>query len=409
MPLQDLTPELRTRLRRVERNVGWFVTLAAIVLLAGFAYYIYATAQARGWFVTKLNYATSLDSAAGLSVGDPITLMGFNVGEITRIKPNDPIKEHGVTIFLDIRDPYWGYVWYDSRIRVNSDFLTHRSLEVVKGQNGQPSAFTNLDGTLMVMNSYMVYGEYTNLVDRLMLLPENKDVPKVTIITQVTNQLMESIKSHRGNYYTNAVNGGFTSAIDTSKKNYYYIPAIEDPALSDRLAEVATRVQVALPGIPSMTNQLTAILSNANFAVSQVNVTLAAARPTLTNLTFITGNLRDPHGSLGDWLLPTNLTDQLDQTLHSARETLGSARETLDTTDTNLTKVATDLDDTLQHLSDLTSNLAWQVRVNTNLVTDISTTIIHADDLIQGLKREWFLRGAFKKKKTAPPGNPESK
>src|SRR5580698_2053776 len=110
MPLQDLTPELRTRLRRAERNVGWFVTLAAIVLVTGFAYYVYATAKQRGWFVTKLNYSTSLDSAAGLSVGDPVTLMGFNVGEIITIKPNDPIREHGVSIFFRIRDPYWAYI-----------------------------------------------------------------------------------------------------------------------------------------------------------------------------------------------------------------------------------------------------------------------------------------------------------
>ena len=61
--------------------------------------------------------------------------------------------------------------------------------------------------------------------------------------------------------------------------------------------------------------------------------------------------------------------------------------------------LATDLDHTLDHLSDLTSNLAWQVQINTNLVSEISTTIVHADGLIQGLKREWFLRSAFKKKK----------
>jgi hypothetical protein len=75
MPLQDLTPELRTRLHRVEKKVGWFVTLAAVILLAGFAYYLYATAKTRGWFVTKLNYATGLDSAAALAVGDAVTLM----------------------------------------------------------------------------------------------------------------------------------------------------------------------------------------------------------------------------------------------------------------------------------------------------------------------------------------------
>src|SRR5277367_6182221 len=98
MPLQDLTPELRTRLDRAERTVGWFVALAVAILFAGLAYYLYTRAVARGWFVTKLNYATALNSAAGLSVGDPISLMGFNVGEITDIKPNDPAKAHGVSI-----------------------------------------------------------------------------------------------------------------------------------------------------------------------------------------------------------------------------------------------------------------------------------------------------------------------
>jgi ABC-type transporter Mla subunit MlaD len=400
MPLQDLTPELRKRLHRVERNIGWFVVVAAIILLAGFGYYLYAAAAARGWFVTKLNYATSLDSAAGLAVGDAITLMGFNVGEITRIKPNDPVKEHGVTIYFNIREPNWDYIWYDSRVRVNSDFLGHRFLEVTKGQNNMPrSAETNHDGTLMVMNSILVYKTLTNVESEIMSRAENKDLPKEAILAQATNQILEILRSKHSDYYTNANRARFTRPLDLTAKNFYYIPALEEPALSDRLAEVATRIQVALPGILSMTNQLAAVLSNANFAVSQLNGTLAETRPTLTNLAVITGNLRDPNGSLGNWLLPTNLTAQLNQTLQSARDTLGAARETLDTTDTNLTKVATDLDATLQHLSDLTSNLAWQVSVNTNLVSEISTTIVHTDDLIQGLKREWFLRGAFKKKK----------
>jgi ABC-type transporter Mla subunit MlaD len=410
MPLHDLTPELRTRLHHVEKTVGWFVTLAAFILLAGFGYYIYATAEARGWFVTKLNYATGLDSAAGLSVSDPVTLMGFNVGEITEIRPNDPVKEHGVTIFFRIRDPYWGYIWYDSRVRVNSDFIGHRSLEVVKGQNGQPSAFTSPDGKLMVMNSSLVYTTYKGMVKDMTAAPTNNGSLNSVILTQVTNQLMDMIKSKRDVYYTNAVHARFTGAVNTAIRNYYYIPALDEPALSDRLAAVATSVQQALPGIFSLTNQLAAVLSNANTAVSQLNGTLAEARPTLTNLAVITGNLREPNGSLGNWLLPTNLTAQLNQTLQSARETLGSAHETLDSTDTNLTKVATDLDATLQHLSDLTSNLAWQVSVNTNLVSEISTTIVHTDDLIQGLKREWFLRGAFKKKHTpAKDGQPQGK
>ena len=40
MALQDLTPQLRTRLNRMERAVGWFVLLATALLIFGFAYYL---------------------------------------------------------------------------------------------------------------------------------------------------------------------------------------------------------------------------------------------------------------------------------------------------------------------------------------------------------------------------------
>ena len=53
MALQDLTPQLRTRLSRMERAVGGFVFLAAALLLFGFGYYIYHTAQRKGWFKIK--------------------------------------------------------------------------------------------------------------------------------------------------------------------------------------------------------------------------------------------------------------------------------------------------------------------------------------------------------------------
>ena len=35
MALQDLTPQLRTRLNRMERAVRWFVIVAAVLLLVG--------------------------------------------------------------------------------------------------------------------------------------------------------------------------------------------------------------------------------------------------------------------------------------------------------------------------------------------------------------------------------------
>src|ERR1043165_1301046 len=90
MALQDLTPQLRTRLSRMERAVGWFVLLAAGLLAFGFVYYVYNTAERKGWFKIKAPYFTFTDRATGLKEGDPVTMMGLDVGRITDIKPMPP-------------------------------------------------------------------------------------------------------------------------------------------------------------------------------------------------------------------------------------------------------------------------------------------------------------------------------
>ena len=141
MALQDLTPQLRTRLSRMERAVGWFVVLAMLLLAVGFAYYLYTTAEQKGWFVIKAPYFTLVDRATGLKVGDPVQLMGFEAGQITRIIPMPPRNPYNVYIEFEIKDPYYGYLWSEgSRAKVNAaDLLGKRVLEVTKGTNGFPA------------------------------------------------------------------------------------------------------------------------------------------------------------------------------------------------------------------------------------------------------------------------------
>src|SRR5690242_16179099 len=117
MPLQDLTPQLRTRLSRVERVVGWFVLVASLLLAAGFAYYFYVTAERKGWFITKVPYYTYLKDATGLRVGDPVRLMGFDVGQVVEIEPTEAgnywYNQNQFNVFVKflIRQPYYGYIW----------------------------------------------------------------------------------------------------------------------------------------------------------------------------------------------------------------------------------------------------------------------------------------------------------
>src|ERR1700704_4247665 len=142
MPAQDLTPQLRTRLSRVERAVGVFVSIATLLLLTGFAYYLYNTAERKGWFLTKARYFTFIDTGAGLKAGDPVRMMGFDVGAITRIDAQPPEDRFfNIYVEFEIKNPYYGYMWTEgSRARVASaDFLGKRGLEVTKGTNGVPT------------------------------------------------------------------------------------------------------------------------------------------------------------------------------------------------------------------------------------------------------------------------------
>ena len=115
MALQDLTPQLRTRLSRMERAVGWFVLLATALLAFGFAYYVYNTAERKGWFKIKAPYFTFTDRATGLKIGDPVSLMGFEVGRITDITAQ-PANDftYNVYIEFELKEPFYDYIWTES-------------------------------------------------------------------------------------------------------------------------------------------------------------------------------------------------------------------------------------------------------------------------------------------------------
>ena len=359
MALQDLTPQLRTRLSRMERAVGIFVGLAALLLLSGFFYYLYHTATRKGWFLTKVTYYTYVDRADGLKVGDTVKLMGFEAGQITRILPENPNSEYNVYIEFKIKEPNYGYIWFpDSGVKVTAaDFLGNRYLEVTKGGN---SGSTNYDYHATYRED-VIKGK--RVVTGVWLDKEGKYAP-----------------------YT--------------KDSKYWLLADESPALTERLEKVARQVEEALPHFLNLTNQLTEVLTNSAQTASNLNVLALDARPTITNLGEITAQLREFNGALGRWLFSTNLNQQLELAAANANATLGSV-------DTNLVVVAEKLTLALDNLASITGNLNAQVQSNTNVLTEISAAVIHMDELVQGLKRHWLLRSAFKSKATnQPPPKP---
>jgi ABC-type transporter Mla subunit MlaD len=383
MALQDLTPQLRTRLSRMERAVGWFVILATALLLFGFGYYIYSTAETKGWFLKKINYQTCVSSGAGLKLGDPVKLMGFEVGEITAIIPNDPSVFYNITIRFRVKVDqynYQGYIWSDSKVKVNSgDFLGNRFLEMTKGVRGVPTINESTN---------------KNKAPVGILIPEVLEKKRAEFSKVYTNEadlyrvLNEDASRNPSAYY-----------LPLAKNSIYWLEPEESPALTDRLEKLANQVESALPNILGLTNQIIAVLANSADLTSNLNAVALGARPTVSNLAILTAQLNQP-GALGEWLLPTNINQKLDSVL-------GGADKTLTAANTNLAVLAENLNRSLENLADITSNLNNQVQANTNILANISRTIVDADNLVQGLKRHWLLRSAFKPVKTnAPPVEP---
>jgi hypothetical protein len=411
MALQDLTPQLRTRLSRVERLVGLFITTATLLLFFGLGYYVYQIAERKGWFLTKMPYFTFVRDAAGLNVGDRIKLMGFDVGEIMEIKampPDDPW--FNVYIRFRINEPDYGYLWEDSRAKIgSSDFLGHRVIEVTKGTNGAPTypmrevkevsvpqAMSLVGGTNNVIFSQRVVAG-TNVLAHVgdLLTKEALDKAAAAGLAKIQVIDYNTPPVKKPEWIWDEKKGMYRRILTDQDKKGYWIQANESPALAERLETVINKVEAALPDFLALTNKIAGVLTNASALAVHADDLLVNLKPTVTNFAQISANLKNPKGALGDWLIPTNINTGLQDTLHTANATAVTAQ-------TNIAALSAGLLASLENVAQLTSNLNAQVQANGLILGQISDLIVHSDEMIQGLKRFWLLRSAFGPATNAP-------
>jgi ABC-type transporter Mla subunit MlaD len=410
MPLQDLTPQLRTRLNRMERAVGWFVFLATALLLFGFGYYIYHTAERKGWFKIKAPFHTYVKSSAGLNVGDPVYMMGFAVGTITSVEPQQPYETNNVKLQFEVVEPYFRYLWTGGSIAkiTAADFLGKRQLEVTRATNGyalvvtQPVSIHTLDEAKNLMTAAPgdwqlaqdVFDVKSNLLfhayDHLEQVFDPTNAPLLATADLESNSIYIYDNTVTRNRIVASWDGRFHHyKIFRPGDDSAWMRAMETPPISDQLQAMVLQVQSALPGILSLTNKIATVLDNAANATSNLNTTLVAAHPLVTNFALISSELREP-GGLAQWALGTNSNFQLAAALTNANSMLVNV-------DTNLNQLTLQVGATLVNLADITSNLNVQVQANSNMLGGISKTVMDADDFVQGLKRHWLFRSAFKK------------
>lgn len=363
MALQDLTPQLRTRMSRVERVVGLFVFLATLLMIAGFAHYLATAGKKRGWFIHKVPYYCYAKDATGLKPGDTVRLLGRAIGRILEVETN-PLdtwfvdNQYNVFIRFEIWEPYFGYLTHDSQVRiVSADFLGARSLEIVPGDQATGIA--------------TVFTQRGNWEATRVLHPKRTN-------DQQTLPLRE---------------------LHTVDKGFWLTNVNELPAMS---AHVEGIVRTAAESLPRITRRTEEVLAHTALATSNAHVALAQLQPALTQLQTLSARLANEEGVIGRMTLSSNLNRQVEGTLAGMESTLTNTTALIRTSETQLQELTRRIAITLDAVSGVTSNLNSQVAANGLFLGEVSSLIVNADDMVQGLKQHWLLRPAFRTPTNAP-------
>jgi hypothetical protein len=175
----------------------------------------------------------------------------------------------------------------------------------------------------------------------------------------------------------------------------------QTPSVTQQAGHIVSTLANALP---TLTNQIADLLARASETASNANSAITRIQPTLVNVEDLTSRLLAEEGAVGRMLLTTNLQERVDTALVSMDATLTNTTALLQTSERQLQEITRRIAMALDNVTMITSNLSAQVNANSMVLGEVSSLVVTADDLLQGLKRHWLLRSAF-----SPSTNPAVK
>ncbi|MCW5558018.1 MAG: hypothetical protein KIT22_09350, partial [Verrucomicrobiae bacterium] len=190
----------------------------------------------------------------------------------------------------------------------------------------------------------------------------------------------------------------YVPVAEAGKGQGFWLRASESQPLQNRLTEIATTVNQALPQVFGLTNQIAATLSNLASVSAQLDAAMPKVGAAVDSMNGLVADLRPAFqapGGIGDLLLPTNLNQQLLLTLSNLDPGSGPIALTLSNLNGRMSDVGVAL-----------SNVNLQLGQNTNLLADANQLTRNVGSLAQTIEtlltRHWLFRSAFKTNKPSP-------
>lgn len=275
-----------------EVKVGLLALVAGIILYVGFNYL-----KGIDFFSPTKKYYVVYDNVSGLTVSNPVTLNGMNVGRVdeTRILIN---KNNRILVTLEVDDEIKVGDGTEAMLK-NSSFLGGKEISLVM----KPSSRVYKNGDTLVgtmeKNITDVIGE------KAMPVIEQLDSMAIKLNALFDPGLQKSVHNTMSNF--EAASGELKETISRSKGNISNITSnLSD--LTASLTETEKKFRPILTKMDKLADslndlQLKRVVNNANAAMK--------------NLQDITAKINSNNGTVGLLLNDRSLYDNLNNTSHS--------------------------------------------------------------------------------------------
>ncbi len=303
---------MKFRIRFADQIVGIFVLLAIL----GVAVILVVIGINQRWFAKNYRFTSKFSSGAGLFVGMPISLKGFDIGKINAIALNE---QNQVDVRFYIEDRYYSRVKPDSVLELTSSPIgLGTTLKFHSGSNHLPPV---PDGSFIPS---LDSDEGQQLVAQGRVdIPKDADVigsviAKLNPILEETRLTVVDIRKVADSLNL-AISGGGGGPLGKMVTDLAVTPGKVNTSLDDltgRIDTVLDKVSVISDNINAISLQTRGVIGDLSTNLDVISENLKEMTGSLKNTQGLAKRLLDPQGSIDTFLNDSNeLYNQVDSAL----------------------------------------------------------------------------------------------
>lgn len=272
---------MKVRFNKYEKVAGVFVLVAILSCLLGMA----GIAVKNGWFASKVEYHTELDTADGVHAGTVVQIAGLRVGSVRDVELREDSR---VVVTFEVFEKFREKIRRDSTIQMYRPFiLAEKVLEISMGNAQEPLVSTgeliptvaSIDVMDMLSGKKMsaVLSSFDHLADSLRIVGEafaNPQRTKALVgMLDKLNPLVENM-----NLMVQDVTR-ITNVVNRQKRAETIVAALTQ--VSEQLSKLAPEFNQEAPNVGRQLGQIVSNLNVLTTEFKKVTPAIGAIAPEL--------------------------------------------------------------------------------------------------------------------------------